>query len=206
MTSPMDKPAGGELPINRHFDCMHKCQQKKMDGSVCGDSCRQLADVQRTMTQAPTLAERLRKLERGNTGLLFTQNELLREAAAALEAAELRVKEVEDKYAAHLAHVAKWAGDIGEALGKPSEDFSPAALVILARQVTRDREILNEALKRAEATAAADRLLFRDVLALASGSGLIDQDNGYAGYTRWKNLCDRIAIRAAIDASQERQG
>ena len=69
----------------------------------------------------------------------------------------------------HLKMVADWAGDIGEALGEPSEDFEPQALVNLAKRVTAERDSLRESLIAAQAPAQAVPAAVQTLIDFAAG-------------------------------------
>ena len=79
----------------------------------------------------------------GPLGLIQYAGSDMQEYAAAVSAAkDAEISGLQNFKTMHLEMVAKWAGDIGEALGEPSEDFKPDDLIALAGKVKIQRDAL----------------------------------------------------------------
>lgn len=72
----------------------------------------------------------------------YTADQMHAHAAAVSAAKDAEISGLQNFKTMHLEMVAKWAGDIGEALGEPSEDFKPDDLIALAGKVKIQRDAL----------------------------------------------------------------
>lgn len=79
----------------------------------------------------------------GPLGLIqYAGIDMLQYAGKISAAKDAEISELQNFKTMHLEMVAKWAGDIGEALGEPSEDFKPDDLIALAGKVKIQRDAL----------------------------------------------------------------
>ena len=79
----------------------------------------------------------------GPLGLIqYAGIDMLQYAGEISAAKDAEISGLQNFKTMHLEMVAKWAGDIGEALGEPSEDFKPDDLIALAGKVKIQRDAL----------------------------------------------------------------
>ena len=79
----------------------------------------------------------------GPLGLIqYAGVDMLQYAGEISAAKDAEISGLQNFKTMHLEMVAKWAGDIGEALGEPSEDFKPDDLIALAGKVKIQRDAL----------------------------------------------------------------
>lgn len=102
----------------------------------------------------------------------------------------------------HTKMVSEWAGDLGEALGEPSEDFNPDALIELAKRVKSERDqalaapVAQPATEQAEAPRASMATL-RSVMSII-------ENKGWSGIRKAEEVFRLLATQPTASNAGER--